>query len=846
MNGRLLVAATLALGACGLTTMFEPKLDPLNAEPLLFPVSDLWSVPSDASYPTDLALLSDGGFAIVDGYNHRALVYGADRRFVREVGIDPAHGTPVRAARGAAEGQWWLTVPDAGALLEVGADGVVQRTVHVTHADGSAARGVTTVFPAGSELVVGLEDGRLAWVDAATGVIARTLDADVDGAAFGMIVDLAAGPEGTLLVTDAFGAKVHQVSLADGAPQAWVGHFGMWIGYLMKPKSAAPGPDGTVVVADSELGVLQVFDGGGKALGVLADGEILRFGHPIAVKSLGEGRFLSLDSRTGMVWGFTLADSALAAARDEAATWRFLRTRLIDADQDEQLADGSMCYQCHDGTILDDRAVWDPDLGHHPIDVVPDGDVPDFFPLSESGRIVCTTCHSPHGVVEIDEAASVDEGAEVNGLVRHAPQQEGDLFTRLSRSDSQLCIACHTDAAHDQVLEAVGLTGTSHPTGKSLADALAKRGDRGGVAGLPAGVDSNCLTCHAVHGAAANGLRRDATSGEVCMSCHQDKAVTARNHPLGEEVGKDLRVMRANLPTSASGTQTCQTCHALIGGRTDALLQTPERGTLCTTCHDPGKLTGPHASVKGKAGLACLGCHDVHDAPAGTHLLKTLASATSADPHGCGSCHGPGGAQYTAAVQPGVHGHLVGSDDLTCASCHDAHIPSDPPACTSCHDDQKAALARGGHGKAVCVSCHPAHAPTPVLPASLVPPGEKLNPRSLACLACHAPGTTQDAPKVAAYDHPIPVFTLDGQRWTPLGGLPLYSEAGKLLPTGQNGALVCSTCHETHGPSAVKPGDNLRRPGWEEACGSCHGPDALVLYRFFHNPRARASGGGGR
>jgi hypothetical protein len=51
--------------------------------------------------------------------------------------------------------------------------------------------------------------------------------------------------------------------------------------------------------------------------------------------------------------------------------------------------------------------------------------------------------------------------------------------------------------------------------------------------------------------------------------------------------------------------------------------------------------------------------------------------------------------------------------------------------------------------------------------------------------------------------------------------------------------MTCSTCHETHGPDADKPGDHLRRPGWEEVCAACHGDQGLVLYRYFHDPEAR-------
>src|SRR5690606_34300438 len=193
MIGRFATLTTLGLAACGLTTMFEPTLDPLTTDPLVFEASEVWSVPTEARFPTDLAVLSDGGFAVLDGYRHRALVFNPDRSLAREVPIGAEHGTPVRAARSSQGETWWLTVPDADAILEIGVDGSVVRTVQLSHADGEQATGITAVFQANGELVVGLADGRIAWADPSTGQIQRTLDADVDGAAFGMIVDIAAG-----------------------------------------------------------------------------------------------------------------------------------------------------------------------------------------------------------------------------------------------------------------------------------------------------------------------------------------------------------------------------------------------------------------------------------------------------------------------------------------------------------------------------------------------------------------------------------------------------------------------------------------------------------------------------
>jgi len=837
-------ALAMTLTSCALTTMFDPQLPPITEAPVMVSVGDVWSVHTEGVFPTDVSLLPNGGFTVLDGYEHRMLVFGDDRSFVGAFPLPADKGRPARAEPSADGSTFWVTVPDRDAILRVTNTGKVVQILTVTLGD-EVEQHITVAHDTGKALVVGLEDGRLAWVDRDSGEVGRTQATDVDGVPFGMIVDVQEDGPDQILVADAFGAKVHRVGATDGVPVSWVGRFGMWDGYLAKPKSATPGPDGTVVVADSELGVFEVFDTDGTPLGAIAkDGDLMRFEHPISVKRVSDGHFLALDEKTATVWGFTIGEQALATARTQAHEWRHLRSKLEERSSEQRLQDGSMCFQCHDGTILDSRQNWDPKLYHHPVDVVPDQKVPSFFPLVD-GKIMCTTCHSPHGTVTVSEVKAVQEGESVTQLVRHAPQSEQDLFTRLSRKDSALCIACHSDAAHEQVLDSLGLSGTSHPTGKALADALAKRKTSGKqVAGLPKGVDASCLSCHAVHGAEHKGLSVDVTSGRICLSCHEDKGEVGHNHPLGKQVGKDRRVALAALPLADNGTQTCRTCHELVNGRTRALLQAPQTGLLCTTCHDPDKTKGPHGKVKGKLGIPCLSCHDTHDAHLTEHLLITLKKVTAADPDGCLSCHGKGGAEFEANIEPGTLGHPVGVQDLTCLSCHDAHHPDNPPPCTKCHEDQKAAFARGGHGTAQCRDCHPPHSPRPSLPASLVPKGTQINPKSMQCLACHAPGTKSTARKVAALQHPAMVFLPDGTRWSPLGKLPLYDSGGNLMSAGRNGDLTCLSCHEIHGPDGKKPGDHLRRPDWQEACSACHGDDALVLYRFFHNPEARKGVGG--
>jgi len=118
-----------------------------------------------------------------------------------------------------------------------------------------------------------------------------------------------------------------------------------------------------------------------------------------------------------------------------------------------------------------------------------------------------------------------------------------------------------------------------------------------------------------------------------------------------------------------------------------------------------------------------------------------------------------------------------------------------------------------------------------------------LNPVSRRCLGCHSEAVEvegmEDAPRVAEYEHPTPVFADDGKRMLALEGMQLFDPTGKVLPTDQNGALTCATCHRTHGPDREHPGTKRRRPGTPPACASCHAEEALPYYLYFHRPERR-------
>lgn len=808
-----MITATLLANLLGCGLM-EPELPELVSDPQHV-AFDASVVESGLPLASDLAIATDGTTWLLDGYR---------RQMVR---LDEAGATaqrialPVPAVRFAAavDGTgWWLADPEGPAVHRIDPTGALSSSFTVRFPESEREVQPTAVLDLGDGLLVGARTGELVWLGY-DGAVTRGLHDDPDGNRLGSIAELARLPDGRVVVVDTLGPNVLVIE-AGGALKPWATLRGPWVGHLLKPKSAAPGPEGTLLVVDSQQGAAQLFDADGTALGVVAVGpgaaHALDLGHPIAVDAQA-GKFRVLDQASGRLHTLALPAAALAHARERAKT-RHLRTTLVTAPTADHTSDARLCFQCHDGIVNDERAVWDATLGHHPVGEIPEGvQPPPGFPLDEQGRLRCGTCHSPHGRSSLEELAANAEGAD---LARHATGTE-DLFLRARRSDSALCVACHTDAAHEQVVAASRFgEGGAHPIGEALTRALAARGGEAGPLGLPPGVSGNCLDCHAVHAAGDTALRAAIGDGRTCVGCHPDRA-GADHHPLPERAAPHAE------GASPVGT-ACFACHDLVGGAKPALLQR-DRG-LCTQCHAEPKLVGAHASVRHDSGAPCLACHDPH-AAAGPHLRDAKLVGTTVDPLGCTGCHKPDPA---GARGPGALGHPVGGEAPGCADCHGSpHDPVGTRACASCHEDAKAAEERGGHGRLACAACHAPHANNPSYAKA-----RDENPAGARCLACHAPGATGSIVHIAHWQHPIPVFEPNTPRWAALQALTLYDALGQPVKPGQNGALTCQTCHTAHGPPET--GGELRKPGWEEACAACHGDDALPMYRWFHQPERRA------
>jgi len=474
-----------------------------------------------------------------------------------------------------------------------------------------------------------------------------------------------------------------------------------------------------------------------------------------------------------------------------------------------------ICGSCHNGSVQDSRAVlWRG--AQHPA-----------IPKGKGGERTCTACHSPHvkggwGVLA-GSGVSLRKGGSAVCAGCHPDHAEKPGTLHAGRTGEARCPDCH--AAHGGTGKALlresgsALCLRCHvsidPARAGGHPLEGLRGRKGGEISLP-----GCLECHPVH----RSGREAARSVAVCTSCHRFErgGADGASHP-GEET-----------------CLTCHTFHAKAGeeGRAFRGKEIRAEGP-CRRCHPSrwaadvkaGRAAGTHVTVAAAGGREiCSRCHRMHEAPAGTSLLR------SPKPYTCLDCHE---AQNTIREEGGIalahpvfeklpKGRLsetvrekslvVGSSgEIVCRTCHKVHAavkgtpllsPGTEKAenCFWCHSGMRG-KSHGGAAPGTdiqCLECHPVH-------------GKKISdgdPWKVLCRRCH-PGSSQH---------------LEGASDRETGrsaDLPGFDPRGRKSPFG---AVTCPTCHDPHGGG--KGGKRVRKPYRPNGflCTTCHRKqDTVVL-----------------
>jgi predicted CXXCH cytochrome family protein len=268
--------------------------------------------------------------------------------------------------------------------------------------------------------------------------------------------------------------------------------------------------------------------------------------------------------------------------------------------------------------------------------------------------------------------------------------------------------------------------------------------------------------------------------------------------------------------------------------------------------------------------------------------LPTGKQDVASSPAMCFSCHDGFVLDSRGMWLEGFHGHPFGVSppaDMTipeldgvsefplnedgkvyCGTCHSAHLAEGEGAfaktkpfmrqsadgghiCTACHAD-KLAIAGSGHDKGgrrnkdfekrgTCGYCHAPHRSDR---AAMW--GRELGQAALEvdqlCRSCHedVPQPGEHPPQVVAWSQDIRGTIFSDTS----GEMPVFDRKGHQARVGNIG---CATCHDVHvetaeGRPAHLKGLHLRLPEFvEPLCADCHGPDSLLLYKFFHSEVSR-------
>ena len=277
--------------------------------------------------------------------------------------------------------------------------------------------------------------------------------------------------------------------------------------------------------------------------------------------------------------GCTIFILLLAASIADARLWpwpedfaevkaRRLGDRFITEEEGDSLVKQDLCFDCHDGSVLDNRELWDPGLHGHRVDIVPKQALPQGIPLFE-GRLYCGSCHLPHG--------------DLPG----ARTEVKKPYLRYENTNDIFCVACHQERAtpgpqeasrnHSFLKKARTDTATADPEAWQRIQGLGGRVGKEGA--------TRCQSCHRPHGGPSrSALITSVDKSQLCSICHHDikDSSTTVNHPLHQENPWKVE----NRPL----TVECLTCHRVHEAPVPGILLAEQGEGLCLHCHAKNKL----------------------------------------------------------------------------------------------------------------------------------------------------------------------------------------------------------------------------------------------------------------
>lgn len=766
--------------------------------------------------PSDVAISENGRAYVLDGVNNRIVVFNKkakpDFNFAQSAGLNQPMGIAIADDK--------VYVADTG-----------NHRITVFDLDGHLIKHLMLAGEQPAEPVsLAIDEGIISWSDRRNHRVCRyEIKTSKELLCWGKRGELASefqfpfqlkhDRDGYLQVVDVINARVQGFS-QKGRRFGQTGRFGLAGGELYRPNGLAL-HGRYLLVSDAYRGMISVFrDGDFEGFLVDQSNRRIEFSAPVAL-NIWQDKLYVVDALNDRVEVFLISETEMETVTESQSDQVDVSQKNCischlewagDYSAGEGVQDGAppvasdaMCYSCHHGAVIDSRRVigrgeQHPDIHHQRKQAnnkskqknkKRDDEIPEAFPLlsdkadaEKDKQLSCGSCHTPHtaGVEDADVLYS----------------EHSNPWLRVLNKEGDLCQQCHQSKLASTLDKKFPLKGINHPVGVYLREPPTDESNGYAIdKNLHEGLPKSLLE---------RGLTLGGNEQMVCQSCHQVHG--AANIEL--------------IPIEIDDAQLCVTCHERQHAKDKK--EARKKGVHPVDIKLEKSVKLGDEEVKK---ITCLTCHTLHDAEEGTALLKF----DDRDGKLCSFCH----EEYESVVN----------------SDHDLRVTA---------KDHENRFKQKPEESGVCGSCHSLHQgneTTPFLYAGEYQQykgKEKSLDRDRVCLDCHRDKSVAEDTVVKLFSHPAEDMVLRSDAEV----MPLINNKNEIE---EFGSIACVTCHDPHrwvprhGSEKQKEvveqleaknqdgnvlNSFLRRRGVKDTfCVGCHGIEARLKYRYFHDEMVR-------
>lgn len=405
-------------------------------------------------FPTSVAVDATRRVWVADGARDRVLVFAADGSLsqtikrVAGVGLSRPMGLALST-----DGRVWIADAGNSRIAVTGTTTAQESAIVLPKELGKVDLTDLAVTANGGRLWAIDNDGsRVLTLDVATNKWTASGKRGTAWGSFNHPREVAVDAEGRTFVTDILNGRVQRFDAKGGTPTPIV-RYGASAGQVFRP-GGIDVEEGRVWLADSVLGVIQVFTTDGIFIDAVRDGagNVLHLSGPLGIDVVGDELYVveaagnkvtQLSIRPGSgapLQAVDVKSKATTASQGQECSLCHLdfvspldegvATALTAVPEKKNglswAGTERACLSCHDGSVLDSRRhIWS-GYAHPTKDAVIPATmkIPEEMPLVD-GKIACRTCHSAHT------------------LGGSAQQHRSSTMMRVNARPSELCVACH-------------------------------------------------------------------------------------------------------------------------------------------------------------------------------------------------------------------------------------------------------------------------------------------------------------------------------------------------------------------------------------------------------------------